>query len=148
MHADYEGNQFVHRCRLGIAKILTPFAQGRCFIKLNVSVTLSLCSIRHSSRMKNIEDHPVPDWQVEGTLAAAGRAAIIAALLHCENSRTLAAKMLNCGRSTLYRKMADYGIEIAEPVAPSVRRTQQDEEGPVVLLVNGQYILMKKRELA
>ena len=98
--------------------------------------------------MKNMEGQPVPDWQVEGTLAAAERAAIIAALRHCENSRTLAAKRLNCGRSTLYRKMADYEIEIISPIAPSIQRPEKLETGLIVVLENGQYVLINNREPA
>ena len=41
---------------------------------------------------------------------------IVAALRHCEGRPAVAARALGIGRSTLYRKLADYGIETAKLV--------------------------------
>jgi len=59
-----------------------------------------------------------PSWEIEGTLARAEREAIIAALAHCGQSRSAAATRLGIGRSTLYRLVEVYKIDI--PTRPPV----------------------------
>lgn len=93
--------------------------------------------------MDDLTDHAAPDWQLEGTLASAERAAIIAALAYCGNSRTQAANRLRCGRSSLYRKMEEYEIKIPLRSAASAPRPDHHEKSRVVVLNDGQYVLIK-----
>lgn len=146
--SDNRGGEFVHTGRSQVAVTLRYIARSAALRKLNVSLTFYLYKIVHSSPMDDIEDHFVPDWQVEGTLAAAERAAIIAALSYCGNSRRQAAIRLRCGRSSLYRKMAEYKICVPLRFVPSAPRPEQLGQSSVVVLDAGQYILIRKRELA
>jgi len=57
------------------------------------------------------------EWEIEGTLLHAERAAIIAALEYCDHSRSAAAARLRIRRSTLYRFMAAYEIESSKQIA-------------------------------
>lgn len=94
-------------------------------------------------------DTTPPDWMIEGTLASAERAAIIAALAYCNYSRTLTAKRLRCGRATLYRMVAEFQIEMQPPPRPiPAPRPDQHNMSQIVVLNDGQYILIKKREPA
>jgi two-component system response regulator AtoC len=52
-----------------------------------------------------------PIVPLDATLRAAERAAIERALLHVKGNRALAARLLGVGRATLYKKIAELGIE-------------------------------------
>ena len=58
----------------------------------------------------------VPDWQISGTMAAAQRDAILAALLATDTNLTHAAQRLRIGRTTLYRLIKSYDILLTERV--------------------------------
>ncbi len=91
-------------------------------------------------------DPSIPDWKIEGTLAAAERAAIVAALSYCGNSRTLTAKRLRCGRATLYRMVAEFEIEMPPPATTqSAPQPDQHDMSRIIVLNDGQYVLIKKR---
>jgi DNA-binding protein Fis len=143
-----KAREFVHRGRPRATVARSYIARRRDFISLNVSLTFCLYKIVHSSLMNDMGDYTVPDWQVEGTLAAAERAAITSALAHCGNSRTQAANRLRCGRSSLYRKMKEYEIMIPLRAALSAPRPKPHAKLPVVLIDNEQYVIVRKRELA
>lgn len=48
------------------------------------------------------------------TLAAAERRAIVRAMREADGVKTVAAKLLGCGKSTLYRKLREHAIGLAE----------------------------------
>jgi hypothetical protein len=88
------------------------------------------------------------DWQMPGTLAEAGRNAVIAALEHCAYNHSAAAARLAIGRTTLYRLVDRYEIELPTPV----RRPRRSLRKPVergklvsarVILHEGDYWLLK-----
>lgn len=54
---------------------------------------------------------PPPASAAAATLEEAERAQIVAALERCRGNRSLAARQLGIGRTTLYRKLKDYGLE-------------------------------------
>lgn len=146
--AENGGGELVHGSRFQLAEIQTYCGRARNVRRLNASVTFCLYRNLHSLFMDDIEDHSVPAWQVEGTLAAAERAAITSALAHCGNSRTQAAIRLRCGRSSLYLKMEEYEIMVPSRSASSLPQPEPHEQQPVVVMDNGQYVLVRLRETA
>jgi hypothetical protein len=93
----------------------------------------------------------VPDWQISGTMAAAQRDAILAALLATDNNLTHAAQRLRIGRTTLYRLIKSYDILLTErvprrrPVGVSTPRTidgRADGAPSRVILVDGAWYLV------
>ena len=92
----------------------------------------------------------VPDWQISGTMAAAQRDAILAALLATDNNLTHAAQRLRIGRTTLYRLIKSYDIIMTErPPRRRVAATgapravnEHDGAAPRVILVDGAWYLV------
>ncbi|MGK6322178.1 helix-turn-helix domain-containing protein [Sphingomonas sp. DT-51] len=92
----------------------------------------------------------VPDWQISGTMAAAQRDAILAALLATDNNLTHAAQRLRIGRTTLYRLIKSYDIIMTERVprrrvaAGGPRGIDGHKDGAAsrVILVDGAWYLV------
>lgn len=92
----------------------------------------------------------VPDWQISGTMAAAQRDAILAALLATDNNLTHAAQRLRIGRTTLYRLIKSYDIIMTERVprrrvaAAGAPRAVDGHDGAAsrVILVDGAWYLV------
>ena len=66
------------------------------------------------------------------TLAYAERSAIVRAMVHAAGVKTVAAKLLGCGKSTLYRKLRQYEVREVEylptPTPPAVTLPQAPPE--------------------
>ncbi|RYY05630.1 MAG: hypothetical protein EON55_25695 [Alphaproteobacteria bacterium] len=67
----------------------------------------------------------LPDWQVPGTMAHAEYNAVIKALRDANHSVKVAAGRLRIGRSTLYRFISRFEIDLknAEPADPDGQST-------------------------
>lgn len=84
------------------------------------------------------------DHSVEGTMAHAQRAAIVAALCATKNNLSEAARHLRIGRTTLYRLLAEYQITLASSArgrSVASRRSTSDARAPRVRLVDGVWYL-------
>lgn len=68
----------------------------------------------------------LPDWQVPGTMAYAEYNAVIKALRDANHSVTAAAARLRIGRSTLYRFISRFEIDLknAQPADPDEQSTE------------------------
>jgi len=83
-------------------------------------------------------------WNVPGTMASAERKALITALIACDYNVAQASRMLQIGRSSMYRLIKTY--EICVPSLPK-RRDEARPSEPVVkadvrvTLENGNYVL-------
>ena len=98
------------------------------------------------------------NWNIDGTMASAQRAAIIAALNASSFRISEAARILAIGRSTLYRLLRVYEIPVPEPHVvtdahqPSAKlvarpngrsKLAEEVEGFKVTLKDGSYYLSK-----
>lgn len=85
------------------------------------------------------------DWQVAGTMAQAERRAILQALNACDFGVSSAARRLRIARSTIYRLIKLYEIDLVTPIGvgnlpPSEDSSVSKPESRVVLR-NGFYFI-------
>lgn len=87
------------------------------------------------------------EWQVEGTLAFAQRAAVIVALRDNGCNLTHAARQLRIGRTTLYRLIKRFELDVTfapETRARPSRRRRPEAQQTSVRLVDGIWYLVKE----
>ena len=85
------------------------------------------------------------ECQIEGTMAFAQRSAVEAALLDNRCNLSHAARQLRVGRTTLYRLIKRFDIEVVIPprAAPRRPRSHAAREAPTsVRLVDGVWYLV------
>jgi transposase len=95
----------------------------------------------------------VSDWEVEGTLAKAQRDAIVKALVDCNYKISAAAAKLRIGRSTIYRLIEAFEIEIpakgkrkSRPLsATHTRKVAENDTGDTsrIIFKDGRYLLTR-----
>ena len=96
-----------------------------------------------------------PDWRHDGSMDQARRRAIIEALVRCDQNVAKAARRLRVGRSTLYRLISEFEVEVvhctldahdrkqpAEAVSPGEDTLQSDAHHRSKLVqIGGQLIV-------
>ena len=88
-------------------------------------------------------------WSVSGTLAHTERKALIASLVACDYNVTRASRMLQIGRSSMYRLIKIYEISVP---SSAERRDEVQPCEPVVeadvrvTFENGNYVLHRMYE--
>jgi transposase len=111
--------------------------------------------LRYIAGIERADGMAKANWKIEGTMASAQRAAIVAAL-HASSFRVSeAARILGVGRTTIYRLIRVYEIPIPQAVVDDVRSspelvarsdarsTRAKAEELKVTLKDGAYYLSK-----
>jgi hypothetical protein len=90
-----------------------------------------------------------PDWKIAGTLAKAERDAVLEALVECDYKISNAAARLKIGRSTIYRLIATFEIDIPAKTkrrtarAPASRPAAPEPPASRIIFRDGKYLLTR-----